>query len=671
MKSDLIIRFLLFLMIAGSAWTAVARQMSAGQSYPYIDVQRYDITVTLSPETHELTAVAVITFMPLEPTDVIVFELSENMFVNRVLDAQGNHLRFNRGPVGPDMLMIDFDMSLASGTNATVTVEYEGGFDRDRFSRMYSRDDSNAYIGTEGTYLMYPAKWFPVNRFLVDRAVGTLEVTVPLGMTVIGPGQQMPVVTEGFTETFSWNTSTPILPGSFVAGRYNQSTVQVGDVTIECFTREGHMDSMHQSAEEAGKILAYYRETYGELLQGNRFRLVEVDDTMTRQHGMSGTIFITRRELAQTSPPVRELARRIAYQWWLEAVGVRSIHDLWLADGMAYFSAARYLGNAEGKDAHMKEIENLQVLALKFEDTAAVRSGFDLGYRTLRYESVVAGKGAWIVNMLRWLMGESGLGQLKQRYYAEYREAGGSTELFQRIAESIYGNELGWFFSGWIDTTGVPEFQADYVIYKTALGFRVSGTITHDRDLFRMPVEIAAVTRDHAETIVVDMGGRSGSFDIATFTMPEKVVVDPDNKLLRDSSELQASVYLALGDDLMQGSDFVGAIREYEKVLRSFPLRSLAHFRLAEVFYEQFNLQAAANSFREALNGDMDPAWIEVWCYVNLGKIYDILGQRQRALSEYTKAVNTGDDTFRAQLEANRWLARPYTREPTVLSTDE
>ena len=52
---------------------------------------------------------------------------------------------------------------------------------------------------------------------------------------------------------------------------------------------------------------------------------------------------------------------------------------------------------------------------------------------------------------------------------------------------------------------------------------------------------------------------------------------------------------------------FVEAIRAYENALKLNPRRSLRHFRLAEVFFEQFNLQAAANSFRDALNGDKDP----------------------------------------------------------------
>ena len=81
------------------------------------------------------------------------------------------------------------------------------------------------------------------------------------------------------------------------------------------------------------------------------------------------------------------------------------------------------------------------------------------------------------------------------------------------------------------------------------------------------------------------------------------------------------------------------------------------------VFFEQMNLNSAANSFRDALNGDKDPKWVEVWCYIYLGKINDILGQRQRALAEYNKAVNTKDDTFGAQAEAQKWINAPFVKD--------
>jgi tetratricopeptide (TPR) repeat protein len=104
-------------------------------------------------------------------------------------------------------------------------------------------------------------------------------------------------------------------------------------------------------------------------------------------------------------------------------------------------------------------------------------------------------------------------------------------------------------------------------------------------------------------------------------------------------------------------------VRAFEQAIKIDPKRSIAHYRLAEVFFEQMNLQASANTFRDALNGDKEPKWIEVWCYVYIGKIYDILGQRQRALAEYSKALNTKDNTNGALDEARKWTAVAFSRE--------
>lgn len=671
MKTTLTSRFVLCLLLSGVASGGHSQAKKASYSPPRIEVQSYKIAADLTPDAHEIKAVATIGFKSLESTSSVTFELSENLSVQKVLNSEGVELEFGQDEIGPGFLSVRFTKPLASGTSETIRIEYRGGFDRDRYSRMYTRDEGSAYIGMEGTYLMYSAKWLPINQFLVDRAIGTLEVTVPLGMTVIGPGTQLPVVTKGVSETFGWNSKTPILPGSFIAGQYSQKRMQIGDLTIECFAQENKLDSMQKSAEAAAKILEYYRKAYGPSASGNQLRLVEVDEQLARQPGMLGTVFVTRRELAQSSPPVRELARRIAYQWWQETVGIRSTGDLWLVDGMAYFSAAQYLGKAGGDTAYKEEIDGLAILALKFENKSAVRVGLGLGYRTEKYESVVAGKGAWILNMLQGILGESKFGQLVQQYAHDHAGNEGGTAAFQKLSEKLYGKELGWFFAEWIDTIGVPSFQADYVVFKTSNGFRVSGSVKQDRDLFRMPVEIAIVGGDRRETKTVELNGKSTSFDITSFSQPSKIILDPDNKLLRDSKELQTSVQLSLGNDLKQRGEFVEAIRSYENALRLSPHHSLAHFRLAEVFYEQFNLQSAANSFRDALNGDKDPKWIEVWCYIYLGKIYDILGQRQRAMAEYTKAINTKDDENGAQAEAGKWLAAPFTRERTTMDTEK
>jgi len=279
---------------------------------------------------------------------------------------------------------------------------------------------------------------------------------------------------------------------------------------------------------------------------------------------------------------------------------------------------------------------------------------------------VVAGKGAYILNMLQGLIGAPKFSVLLQQYAKQSHGSGGSTSEFRKLAEQAYGKELGWFFAEWIDTTGVPNLQTDYVIYKTREGFRVSGTVKQDRDLFRMPVEIEAQGEGKTERVTVELNGKSTPFDINTFTWPTQVKLDPENKLLSDSDELRYKVQLTLGNELKDRADYVDAIRAYEQALKLNPRKSIAHFRMAEVFFEQSNFQASSNTFREALNGDKDPKWIEVWCYLYIGKIFDILGQRQRALAEYNKALNTKDNTNGALDEAKKWLSIPYTKDASA-----
>jgi aminopeptidase N len=644
-----------------------ARRASAA---PQIDIENTVVDAKLDPETHELKATATLTFRVIEATQIAMLELSENLSVQKIVGADGVEVEFGQDETGPGTVSIRFPRQLAAGTRTTLKIEYNGGFDRDRYSRLFSRDESSAYVGPEGSYLLYPSKWVPTNKFLVDRSTAEIRVTVPLGMTVIGPGTQLPVVTEGLMERFSWSAKTPVLPNSIVAGRYFEKSVKAGDLAIDCFAREDHLEAIGKSADALGKILQFYSQRFGPPASGRSFRLVEVDDRLAGQHGALGTIFVTHRELSQTMPAVRQLARRAAYQWWLETLGVQSSEDLWLVDGTSYLSAALFLGSAGGANAMQDEINSLAVLGLKFENKSAVRVGLGLGYRSEAYESVVAGKGAWVLNMLRQLMGDAKFTQLLHDYTKQFAASGGSTSGFQKLAEKIYGKDLGWFFAEWIDTIGVPEFQIEYVILKTGDGFRVSGTVKQDRDLFRMPLEVAVVTKGKTEKGTVELSGKSTAFDVRTFTMPKQVVVDPDNKILRSSRETQTSVQLSLGNDLKDKGQLVDAIRAYEEVLKLNPRKSLGHFKLAEVFYEQFNLQSAANSFRDALNGDKDPAWIEVWSYIYLGKIYDILGQRQRAMAEYNKALNTKDDTNGAQAEAKKWIAAPFTRERTVMDKE-
>ncbi|HTS48752.1 MAG TPA: TonB family protein [Bryobacteraceae bacterium] len=101
-----------------------------------------------------------------------------------------------------------------------------------------------------------------------------------------------------------------------------------------------------------------------------------------------------------------------------------------------------------------------------------------------------------------------------------------------------------------------------------------------------------------------------------------------------------------------------GAIQKYRDQLSANPRDSLAHYQLAEIFFQQKNYQSAANEFRAALNGDLQPRWTEVWSHLRLVVIFDRSGQYERADNECHLAILTGDDTGGAQEVARECLKR-------------
>src|SRR5437867_11770036 len=155
---------LITVWLTWSPRSLVPQKKRAQFSPPQIDVQHYAIQARLNPEAHELSATAAITFKALEATGVVAFEISENLSVQKITTPDGIEVEFGQDESGPGVLSVRFAKPLEAGSTTTIKVEYSGGFDKDRYSRSYSRDEASAYIGLEGTYLLYSAKWFPVNK---------------------------------------------------------------------------------------------------------------------------------------------------------------------------------------------------------------------------------------------------------------------------------------------------------------------------------------------------------------------------------------------------------------------------------------------------------------------------------------------------------------------------
>ena len=168
---------------------------------------------------------------------------------------------------------------------------------------------------------------------------------------------------------------------------------------------------------------------------------------------------------------------------------------------------------------------------------------------------------------------------------------------FRAIAEKNYGEQLTWFFSQWLDSTGAPEFKVKYTTYRLGSnkGFRVTGEISQDLDLFRMPVDLQIDTDGKTENKRIEVVGTNSPFTVETFGRPRRIAVDPDHRVLKNSSDVKLRASILRGQAMQQQGDLTGALAEFNKALDINKNSSLAHYRIAEVFFLQRNYQSSAN----------------------------------------------------------------------------
>jgi tetratricopeptide (TPR) repeat protein len=274
-------------------------------------------------------------------------------------------------------------------------------------------------------------------------------------------------------------------------------------------------------------------------------------------------------------------------------------------------------------------------------------------------------KGAMVFHMLRWEVGDALFKKIMIGALSQYTDKPMRSSDFAKVAEAQTQMQLTPFFAQWVDGTGAPQFVNKYAVYRLGnnKGFRTIGEVQQDLDLFRMPVELRVETDGKTEMKKIDVVGSDSQFVIDTFGRPRHISIDPDDWLLKSTPGLQVRVAILKGQQLAAQGDLAGALAEYQKALDANAQSSLADYRIGEVLFNQGNYQASANAYRDALRGDGDPRWTEVWSHIHLGYIFDVTGQRDRAVNEYRLAVQTNDNTQGAINEARARMQTPYKRE--------
>ncbi len=156
------------------------------------------------------------------------------------------------------------------------------------------------------------------------------------------------------------------------------------------------------------------------------------------------------------------ISHELAHQWYGDMITCKDWHHIWLNEGFATYSEAVYLEARDGKAAYDAQIACEMSYARDAQGTIWVQDITDVGQIFNGNRSYA--KGSCVLHMLRGIVGDSTFFDIMRTYSADPSVSYGvaTTEDFQAIAESVYGQDLDYFFQEWIYGENEPTYTVGW-----------------------------------------------------------------------------------------------------------------------------------------------------------------------------------------------------------------
>jgi len=233
------------------------------------------------------------------------------------------------------------------------------------------------------------------------------------------------------------------------------------------------------------------------------------------------------------------ISHELSHQWYGDMITCKDWHHIWLNEGFATYSEAVYIEARDGKAAYDAQISDEMYWAKFALGTIWVQDITDEGEIFNGYRSY--SKGGCVLHMLRGIVGDSTFFDIMRTYSADPSVSYGvaTTEDFQAIAESVYGQNLNYFFQEWIYGENYPKYTVGW--NKTLVGgdiyqisLNIYQNINSNPAYFTMPVQVKINTSLGDTTVTLFNNAQTQNFQFQVNGFPTSIVFDPGNWILKD-----------------------------------------------------------------------------------------------------------------------------------------
>jgi aminopeptidase N len=524
--------------------------VEAKDGYPKnadVDILHYSFHITLNDSTNRIEGSAVITLKLTGSSRILNLDLTgptakgTGMTATAVVSGNNPLTWLQKS----DHLVINLPDTIRIPATISLTVTYSG-IPSDGLIISNNRFGERTFFGDN-----WPDRahhWLPCIDHPSDKATVEFLVTAPKKYRVVSNGYlagEYPVNGKGgeplllthWVEDVALPTKVMVIGVADFA--WTTSGISRG-IPVQTWVFPQNREAGFIDYQPAAGILTFYQDLVGPY----SFEKLANVQSKTMFGGMenSGCIFYYEGSVTGKNRAQSLLAHEIAHQWFGDAVTENDWHHVWLSEGFATYLEAIYADSLiPGRSLSASMADMKKDIIRYYEAThkpvidTTITNKMDL-LSTNSYQ-----KGAWVLHMLRYELGDQAFWTGIRTFYAKFRDKNAMTSDFQSVMEMVSGKPLDYFFRQWLEVAGQPVLECTwkYNDRKKKLEMDIVQVQEQHVFTFSLPVEARSAPSSTGDakdgqsmSFIVKVNGKNTHLEMPVNFPVEGIRLDPGVHML-------------------------------------------------------------------------------------------------------------------------------------------
>jgi aminopeptidase N len=385
--------------------------------------------------------------------------------------------------------------------------------------------------------------WFPCYDEPWDKATSEMICTVPDDRFCASNGLLVSETDNlDGTKTYHWSTRyahstylTSVAISDYVTFSHWYHSSPTDSMEMPYYVYPDKLADAHVSFAAAPAMMEFFSNTYGEypfIEEQYGTALAEVGGAMENFTCTTyGQVLVTGDNHYDWV-----VAHELAHSWFGNSVTMADWRDIWLNEGFATYGDALWQEHIGGPAALASRMEYFK--GEYFDEDATNR--FPMYDPVLMWGATVYEKGAWVLHMLRYVVGDAAFFDGIRMYYQMFAYSSATTEDLRSVFETVSGMDLYAFFDEWVYQPGYPEYRYGWYAFETGDSFHLNLAVDQVQTgapVFTIPVEVLVTTAAGDSLVRLPVTSGNERFRLTFAAEPTDLVFDPFGRVLKTATE--------------------------------------------------------------------------------------------------------------------------------------